>query len=176
MGNRQSSPPPATAVDIAGISAANSAALASNIVGRLPSQSLNNRIENTINQVYNPVNAPTFNYSATTYDKELSDNTKIILRILTSSFTSAASAYVLDMDPMFYGALGGVLSESRIQLNLGHLSSIGGATGLSYFLNGDNILKSSIAIGMGCYGGDLIGTTKLFTGSSDLGVAPLKPP
>ena len=170
MGNRNSSPPPATAADIqraSAISAANTAALASSIVERIPIQNTTNTIQNTLNQVYYPVNAPTFNYSATTYDKKLSDDTKIILRVLFSSLTSGATAYALDMNPLFYAAIGGVLSESRIKLNLNHLSSIGGATGISYFLKGDNIFKSGIAIGMGCYGGDLIGTTNP-PGSSDL--------
>ena len=167
MGNRNSSPPQATAADIqraSAMSAANTAALASSIVERIPIQSTTNTIQNTLNQVYNPVHAPTFNYSATTYDKELSDDTKIILRVLFSSLTSGATAYALDMNPLFYAAIGGVLSESRLKLNLNHLSSIGGATGISYFLKGDNIIKSGIAIGMGCYGGDLIGTTRLFNG------------
>ena len=80
-----------------------------------------------------------------------------------SSLTSGATAYALDMDPLFYAAIGDVLSESRMKLN--HLPSFGGATGVSYFLKGDNVLKSGIAIGMGCYGGDMIGTTRLFNGN-----------
>ena len=81
-----------------------------------------------------PVNAPTFDYSATTYDKELRDDAKIILKVLFSSLTSGATAYALDMNPLFYAAIGGVLSESRIKLNLNHLSSIGGATGVTYYV------------------------------------------
>ena len=67
----------------------------------------------------------------TTYDKELSDDAKIILRVL---FSSGATAYALDINPLFYAAIGGVLSESRIKLNLNHLSSIGGATGVTYYV------------------------------------------
>ena len=137
MGNRNSSPPPATAADIqraSAISTVNSAALASSIVERIPIQNTTNTIQNTLDQVYNPVNAPTFDYSATTYDKELSDDAKTILRVLFSSLTSGATAYALDMNPLFYAAIGGVLSESRIKLNLNHLSSIGGATGVTYYV------------------------------------------
>ena len=158
MGNSESAPPPVTAPDLAASTNA--------IINRIESKptptttvstTSNNDIDvsNSVAITYNPINAPVFNYSATTYDLELSSSLKIALRVLFASATSGAAAYALNLNPYYYAAVGGVLSESRLQMNLTHMYSIAGATGISYLLHGDNIVKSGIAIGLGCYGSEL---------------------
>ena len=61
MGNRNSSPPPATAADIQRatmISTANSAALASSIVERIPIQNTTNTIQKYIKSSIQPCKCP----------------------------------------------------------------------------------------------------------------------
>ena len=111
-----------------------------------------------LQQVYNPVNAPVFNLNSKGFDQELSEDMKIILRVLFSAGTSAAVAYILDMNPMFYGAVGGVLSELRLKYSLTHGMAIGGATGISYLAKYDNPDKSATAIGLGCLTSELMTT------------------
>ena len=157
MGNSESAPP-VTAPDLA----ASTNAIINRIESKptptttVTTESRNDiDVSNSVAITYNPINAPVFNYSATTYDLELSSSLKIALRVLFASATSGATAYALNLNPYYYAAVGGVLSESKLQLNLSHLYSIAGATGISYLLHGDNIIKSGIAIGIGCYGSEL---------------------